>query len=90
MRWLLAAAALIQSFIMAAAHENSLRASVNALIEKRFSLPWMTRLGDTGVQMGQSLPWVTFGALGLALALIWLMPGMRNNPVRDSARVVAN
>jgi hypothetical protein len=89
-RWVVAGGALVQSLIMAAAHENSLRASVNALIEKRFSLPWMTRMSDAGLQVGQALPWVTFGALGLALALIWLIPGIRHDPVRQSARVVAN
>jgi hypothetical protein len=86
----IAAASLVQSFLMAAAHENSLRASVDALLTKRLVLPWMTRLSDAGVQIGRAVPWMTFGLLGLALALIWLMPAMRPGRVLPAAKVIAS
>ena len=75
---------------MAAAHENSLRASVDALLTRPLVLAWMTRLSDAGVQIGRAVPWVTFGLLGLALALIWLMPAIRPGRILSAAKVTAS
>jgi hypothetical protein len=87
--WAIAAASLGQSFLMAAAHANSLRASVDALLTRRLVLAWMTRLSEAGVQIGRAAPWVTFGLLGLALALTWL-PAIRPDKVLSSAKVNAS
>jgi len=86
----IAIASLGQSFLMAAAHENSLRASVDALLTRRLVLAWMARLSDAGVQIGGAVPWVTFGLLGLTLALIWLMPAIRPGRVVPATKVIAS
>jgi hypothetical protein len=86
----IAAASLGQSLLMAAAHENSLPASVDSLLTRRLLLPWMTRLNDAGVQIGSAVPWVTFGLLGLALVLIWAVPSMRGGRVVPAAKVAAS
>jgi hypothetical protein len=39
----------------------------------------MIRLGDAGVPVNWAWPLVTFILLTLALAFIWLAPGLRNN-----------
>jgi len=80
----IALASLGQSLLMAAVHENSLRASVDALLTRRLVFAWMTRLSDAGVQIGRAVPWVTLAMLGLALALI------RPGRVLPSAKVIAS
>jgi len=39
----------------------------------------MIRLGDAGVPVNWEWPLVTFALLALALAIIWLVPGLRND-----------
>ncbi|HLH44921.1 MAG TPA: hypothetical protein VKV74_18170 [Bryobacteraceae bacterium] len=69
-KWMASLAALLQSLILAAAHENSFGLSVRSLIARRFRLPWMMRLSDLGVHA----PWAApAAALGLvAAALVWV------------------
>jgi hypothetical protein len=88
--WTIAAASLVQSFIMAAAHENSFRASVDTLLTRRFALTWMARFNDAGVQIGRAVPGITFALLGLALALVWLMPAIRYSRAFRTAKETAN
>jgi hypothetical protein len=80
-RRVLAAAALAQSLIVAAAYQADIRTSVSALIRNRFELPWMIRLGAAGVPVTGLWPLVLFLLLGLAVGLIWLNPWRRHRSV---------
>jgi hypothetical protein len=73
-RWMLAGLLLTQSFIMAAAVQNTFAGSVSALFDRHFALPWMIRLYIAGVQVNWIWPAATFLCLGLAVGLIWLAP----------------
>lgn len=73
-----AIASCLQSLAMAAAHQNDSRLVLGTLWHRGFSLPWMVRLGNAGVSVNWALPLITFTMLGLALAFIWLAPGLRN------------
>jgi hypothetical protein len=86
----IALASLGQSFLMAAAHENSLRASLDALLTRRLVLAWLGRLSDAGVQIAGAVPWVTLGLLGLTFALIWRIPAIRPGKVVPRAKVITN
>ncbi len=83
-RWLVAAAACIQSMVIAAGHQNDVRAEVSALWERRFQLLWMIRLREAG------LPnvWVWILA-GLALAAaawitVWVAATFRDSAEWES------
>jgi hypothetical protein len=71
-RWLLAGAALIETFIFAAGHEMSFALSVRALLVHRFELPWMVRLSDVGVEIPEGAPIIFAAMLAIALAWIWI------------------
>jgi hypothetical protein len=75
-KWALALAALAQSFVMSAAHENSFALSLRALWARKFELPWMIRLSEVGVKAPWARPAVVLALLA-ALA-IWI-PVMRND-----------
>jgi hypothetical protein len=69
-KWTIAPAALAQSFILSAAHENNFALSVRMLWLRKFELPWMIRLSEVGVMTPWARPAVAFGLLA-ALA-IWI------------------
>jgi hypothetical protein len=77
-RWVIAIASCVQSLAMAAAHQNDVRLVPGALWRRGFTLPWMIRLNEIGICVNCALPLITFTLLGLALAFIWLTPGLRN------------
>jgi hypothetical protein len=66
--------ACAQSLILAASHENDIRAALGVLVQRRFELFWMIRLRDAGAPV----TWVwAVGAwvlLILAVTLVWLVP----------------
>ncbi|HEY7337356.1 MAG TPA: hypothetical protein VH639_20865, partial [Bryobacteraceae bacterium] len=72
LKWCIAAAAAIQTFIMAAAHENNLAFSATSLLARRFELPWMIRFREIGVEAWWATPAAAFGLLAAGIALIWL------------------
>jgi hypothetical protein len=78
-RWLLSGAALAQSFIIAATHQSDVLLAASALLRNRLELPWMIRLGATGLPVNWLWPVVTFLVLGLAMALIWRNPQLRHS-----------
>jgi hypothetical protein len=78
-QWMIATLACMQSLIIAAAHRNDVRLALSTLWRRKFQLPWMIRLGDAGVPVNWAWPSVTFALLALALAIIWLVPGLRND-----------
>ncbi len=77
-QWMIATLSCLQSVIIAAAHRNDVRLALSTLWRRKFQLPWMIRLGDAGVPVNWEWPLVTFVLLALALAIIWLVPGLRN------------
>lgn len=78
-QWMIATLSCVQSLIIAAAHRNDVRLALSTLWRRKFQLPWMIRLGDAGVPVNWEWPLVTFVLLALALAIIWLVPGLRND-----------
>jgi hypothetical protein len=76
-RWVVASATCVQSLIMAAAHQNNFRLSVSTLFQRRLALPWMIRLGDTGVPVTWVWTLATFVFLVVAVAFVWLTPRLR-------------
>jgi hypothetical protein len=62
-RWILAMAAMGQSLIVAAAHQNDLRTALGSLYRRRFALLWMTHLADAGIPAG----WVNAASALLVL-----------------------
>jgi hypothetical protein len=86
LKWLLASAALIETFIFAAGHESSFASSVRALLVHRFELPWMVRLSDVGVKIPEGAPIIFAAMLAIALAWIWT-PAMRQR--REPRRAAA-
>jgi hypothetical protein len=84
-RWGVASASCVQSLIIAAAYRTDIRLAVGTLWRRRLELPWMIRLGDSGVPVTWAWPLVTYVLLVLAVASIWLAPGLRNDtgvPIR--------
>lgn len=77
MRWLLSGAALVQSVVIAAAHQSDLLLAANALTRNRFELPWMIRLRATGLPVNWLWPVVIFLVLAIAVGLIWRNPQLR-------------
>jgi hypothetical protein len=69
-KWTIALAALAQSSILSAAHENNFALSVRTLWLRKFELPWMIRLSDLGVMAPWAAPAAALGLL--AAALIWV------------------
>jgi hypothetical protein len=88
--WAIAAVSLAQSFIMAAAHENSLGASLHRLLTRQFALPWMTRLRDAGVPIDRTFPATMLALLLLGLALLWLKPALGHSRTLRMSKVTAN
>ena len=84
-RWVVAIASCLQSLAMAAAHQNDVRLILATLWRREFTLPWMIRLNDIGICVNCALPLTTFTLLGLALAFIWLTPGVRNGYIAPEA-----
>jgi len=77
-RGLLAAAAGVQSLIMAAGHENNFRACLATFRRGHGSLLWMIRLKDMGMHVPPLFPLLMWTIAGLACAYIWLpMMGWR-------------
>jgi len=76
-RWTVGGASCLQSLILAAAHRNDVRLAVGTLWQRRFALPWMIRLGDTGVPVTRVWPLVAFVLLSLAIAFVWQARGAR-------------
>jgi hypothetical protein len=89
-RRLVVVAVFAQSLIIAAAHENDLRADLTTLLHRRFALQWMIRLGRAGAPVA---PWWTaamFALLAAATAWIWLAPGPhRNGALRRWGKLAA-
>jgi len=83
-RWVVASASCAQSLILVAAHVNDVRLAVTTLWQRRLALPWMIRLGEAGVPVSWVWTLVTFVLLALAVAIVWLAPGLRN---RCGARI---
>ncbi len=70
-RWTIAAASLAQSLLMAAAHENNLRASLATVWRRRGALHWMMHLNDAGIHATWVAPLLTGTVVAIALAWIW-------------------
>lgn len=70
-RYLLAGVSLVQTVILSAAHENSLRTSLDTLWHRHFELAWMIRLREAGLPFPRSAAVASFAILGTALACIW-------------------
>ena len=85
MRWMLSGAALVQSFIIAAAHQSDVLLAASALMRNQVELPWMIRLRATGLPVNWLWPVVTFLVLALAVALIWRNPQLRRAPAGPGA-----
>ena len=84
-RWGLASASCVQALIISAAYRNDIRLALGTLWRRRFELPWMIRLHDAGVPVTWAWPVVTYSLLVLAVASIWLVPGLRHDagtPIR--------
>ena len=77
-KWTIALAALAQSFILSAAHENNFALSVRTLWLRKFELPWMIRLSEVGVKTPWARAAVAFGLF--AAVAIWIPV------VRDACR----
>jgi hypothetical protein len=77
-RLAVAVLACAQSLIMAAAHENDIRTTLDVLWRRRFEMFWTVRLREAGAPV----TWVwTAGAyvfLVLALAMVWFRPWVRS------------
>jgi hypothetical protein len=73
-RAIVAIAALAQSLILAAAHENDIRMALGTILHRRFALLWMIRLGEAGWHVTWVLTLSTFVLLVLAIAAIWTVP----------------
>jgi hypothetical protein len=83
-RWMLTGATLVQSFIIAAAHQSDVLLAASALMRNRFELPWMIRLRATGLPVNWLWPVVIFLMLGLAMGLIWRNPQLRHSPAEPT------
>ena len=87
LRWVLAAAACAQSLLLAAVHSSDAWRAAGTLWRRGFKLPWMIRLGESGVAVTWVWPLSTFLLLAAALALVWLAPGPRRcSRARSAAR----
>jgi hypothetical protein len=82
-RYLLAAAAIAQSLVMAAAHENNLRASLTTIWNRRGNLLWMMHLNDAGARITWVVPALTWSLVAIVLVAIWL-PAFRSLPANKS------
>jgi len=78
-RWAIAIASCVQSLAMAAARQNDVRLVLGTLWHRGFALPWMIRLNDIGICVNRALPLITFTLVVLAMAFIWLVPGLRRS-----------
>jgi hypothetical protein len=71
-KWLIAGAACGQSLVMAAAHENSLGASLTTLWHRRGGFLWVIRLHDARLPITPLLPLLTWGVVAIACTWVWL------------------
>jgi hypothetical protein len=78
-RWLIAAAALVQSLILTAAHENDIRVELTTLWERRFAPFWMIRLREAGAPVTWVWTIAAYLMLIALLAVIW----RRARPAQD-------
>jgi hypothetical protein len=74
--WLLVIVSGVQSFVLAASHENDVRLAIGTLWHRRLELYWMVRLNEAGVAVTWIWPVATFVLLALLVAFIWLAPGL--------------
>lgn len=73
-RRVLAVACIVQSLIIAAAHENDVRLAIARIWERHFALLWMIRLREAGAPVSWWWTLVTFVLLSVSVTLIWLRP----------------
>ena len=78
-RWGIATVSCVQSFIIAAAYRTDIRLAAGTLWKRRFKLPWMIRLGYTGVPVTWAWPVITYISLVLVVAFVWLVPWSRKD-----------
>jgi hypothetical protein len=71
-KWILGPVTIAQSFIMAFAHQNSLGASVQSMLDRHFELTWMVRMEQLGVKVNWVWPAIVFGLLAASLAWVWV------------------
>jgi hypothetical protein len=74
LRWIIAGAACLQSFLMVAGYQNNFPLAVRRLLERRFELPWMIRLGDAGAPVTFVWSLAEFLLLAVVVAAVWLVP----------------
>ena len=87
LRWGLAVVACAQSLLLAAAHQNDTRLAATMLWRRGFKLPWMIRLGESGVPVTWAWSLVAFLLLAALVALVWLAPGpTRYSRARSAVR----
>jgi hypothetical protein len=76
-RLAVAGLAIAQGLIMAAAHENDIRTTLDVLWRRRLELLWMVRLREAGAPLTSFWELAACVFLILALAVVWTVPWVR-------------